>query len=230
MRAPKQGTEIRKSQIARAVLEQIAECGLKGLNMAAVAQRVGVVPSALYRHYRGKEEILQAVFEQIGERLAENVRTVCDEHPGALDRLRALTTLNLQMLQDFPAIPRILFTEGVGSESTQRKAEIYEMIRRYLARVADIIQAGQRGGEIRPELDAQALAAIFWALIPPATVLWFVSEGRFDVRRHMERSWELFQEGIALPGGGSPKTKGLRNSGSAGAKSGSAGSVRRNGI
>jgi AcrR family transcriptional regulator len=201
MRAHRQDTEIRKNQIARAVLDQIARYGMKGLNMAAVAHRVGVVPSALYRHFRNKEEMFQAVFDQVGEVLAENVRLACEGSPDALERLRALMNRNLLMLRDFPAIPQILFAESLSGASVRRKARIYDMIRSYLDRVTTIIQAGQRQGQIRPDLDAHTLATIFWGLIPPATVLWFVSEGRFDAGRHTERAWELFREAITPPPG-----------------------------
>ena len=202
MRAPKQGTEIRKSQIARAVLDQIASHGMKGLNMAAVAHRVGVVPSALYRHFRSKEEMLQAVFEQIGEGLERNVQAVCDENPDALERLHALLMLNVRMVREFHAIPRIMFAEGAYSESSRRKARVYEVIRKYLARVGAIVEEGQKAGRIRPELDPSTVATAYWGLIPPATVLWYVSEGRFDVGRQVERAWRLLLDAIEVRSAG----------------------------
>ena len=50
MRASKTKTEIRQDQIATAALELMAQHGPKSLNLAALARKVGVVPSAIYRH------------------------------------------------------------------------------------------------------------------------------------------------------------------------------------
>ena len=57
-RAQKTRTEIRRGQIARAALALVARRGLNNLNIGALADEVGVVPSAIYRHYPGKDAVL----------------------------------------------------------------------------------------------------------------------------------------------------------------------------
>ena len=59
MRAEKQHSEVRQDQIVKAAMALIAEQGLKGLSVAAVARRVGLVPSALYRHFKEKRKSLK---------------------------------------------------------------------------------------------------------------------------------------------------------------------------
>ncbi len=54
MAREKLDTEIRQEQIAQAALSLIASRGIKGLSVAAVARRVGLVPSGIYRHFKGK--------------------------------------------------------------------------------------------------------------------------------------------------------------------------------
>src|SRR4030042_1494447 len=71
--AKKQSREGRREQIAEAALELLARQGIRRLSVGAVARRIGVVPSAVYRHFRGKEEILSAAVGRMGDRLLENV-------------------------------------------------------------------------------------------------------------------------------------------------------------
>src|SRR4030067_906494 len=71
--AKKQSREVRREQIAEAALELLARQGIRRLSVGAVARRIGVVPSAVYRHFRGKEEILSAAVGRMGDRLLENV-------------------------------------------------------------------------------------------------------------------------------------------------------------
>lgn len=65
MRARKVKTEIRQDQIARAALSIVVSQGLEKLNVAAVAEKVGIVPSGIYRHFKGKEAVLDAVLDFI---------------------------------------------------------------------------------------------------------------------------------------------------------------------
>jgi AcrR family transcriptional regulator len=56
MRASKTSTEIRQDQIAQAAMGLIARHGFQQLSLAAVAKKVGVVTSAIYRHFQSKDE------------------------------------------------------------------------------------------------------------------------------------------------------------------------------
>lgn len=47
------------------VVRAALECGIRTFTMAEVATRVGVVPSALYRHFSSREEIIRACFSKI---------------------------------------------------------------------------------------------------------------------------------------------------------------------
>ena len=57
-------THIRHDQIAPAALSVINQAGLKGLNVAAVAKRVDLVPSAVYRHRKNAWELFSAAIEK----------------------------------------------------------------------------------------------------------------------------------------------------------------------
>ena len=74
--AQKLGTEVRKQQIAQAALSLVSIQGLKGLSIAGIANRVGLVPSAVYRHFKNKDQVIEAILDLIRERLLANVQMV----------------------------------------------------------------------------------------------------------------------------------------------------------
>jgi TetR/AcrR family transcriptional regulator, fatty acid metabolism regulator protein len=189
-------TEVRQEQIIQAALDLIAVYGLRRLSMGAVARRVGLVPSALYRHFKNKEEMLEAVLGLVRKKVMENINRVSAATSSPLDRLERLLMLNAQMIREIQAIPRIVFSEGVYGEHPERKHKAYEMIKGLLARLEQIIREGQQEGQIRSDLDARTLAVSFWGLMPPVVILWHISDGRFDVTKHAEKSWQLFREAI----------------------------------
>lgn len=189
-------TEVRQEQIAQAALALIARHGLKRLSVAAVARRVGLVPSAIYRHFDGKEAVVDTVLDLVRERLFDNVRAVRQESPHALDRLRLLVFRHMALVRDNQALPRVVFSEEVYAGRPDRKHRMFATIQSYLDEVGVIVSEGQRDGAIRNDLDPATVSVMFLGLIQPAAILWHMSGGKFDVTRHTAEAWKVFRRAI----------------------------------
>jgi AcrR family transcriptional regulator len=201
MSLEKLDTQVRRKQIAGAALEILASRGPKGLSVGAVARRVGLVPSAIYRHFKGKDEMLVAAVGLFRERIAENLRAVREESPDALSRLESLLDRHVRMIRDNIAMPRVVFSEGLASGPAEARKLVLGNIRLYLDGVAGIVKEGQAAGTIRPELAPETAAVMFLGLIMPAAILWHLTEGGFDVTRHAARAWSTFRDAIAVNAG-----------------------------
>jgi hypothetical protein len=94
------------------------------------------------------------------------------------------------------AIPRLVFSEDFHASAPGRKAHVLRIIRAYLDGIAGLVRQGQRQGSIRRDLEPAALAVMFLGLVQPGAVLWYLSDGGFDVKRHAEKGWQLFSEVI----------------------------------
>lgn len=190
-------TEVRQEQIAEAALQVIGMYGFKGLSMARIARELDLAPSALYRHYAGKEEVIDAAVDVIGLRLQTMVATVREARLPALESLRELLRRHILLAQEFIAIPRLLFSDQVWIGNPGRKARLYGIISSYLNEVAMFIQAAQREGAIRRDLDPYTVSVMYLGLFQPAVMMLFMSDGGFDSTRHIERAWAVFLTGVA---------------------------------
>jgi AcrR family transcriptional regulator len=193
-RAQNVKTEIRQEQIARAALVLIARRGLNHLNIAALALEVGVVPSAIYRHYSGKDEVLEAVLDLISKMLLANIEAVCQATPDALDRLHLLLMRHVQLVRHHVGIPRVLFSEQIFAGNTRRRRRAHQTLHAYLQKIATIIREGQRQGQIRADVSPDTTGIMLLGLVQPALILWLMSNKAFDVVRHAEEAWRLFRE------------------------------------
>ena len=146
MRAAKTNTEIRQDQIARSALALISRNGFQRLNMAGLARKVGVVPSAIYRHYRNKDEVLDAVLELISQRLLGNVAAARTKSTDALERLERVLMGHVKLIRGEVPIPRVVFSEAIFTGHRRRRRRIHRMFQEYLGQVADILREGQRAG------------------------------------------------------------------------------------
>lgn len=193
MAREKLSTEIRRKQIARVVLEQIARHGMRRLSMARVARELGLVPSALYRHYSGKESMLDGVLDYVRDSLSRNVRLALRSRVGAIAQLEAILSRHLLLVQQNRSLPQIIFySQGYGDDAARRKA-IYGMLQEYLQQLAAILLAGQEAGEIRNDTDPSVLAVMFLGIIQPPILINHLGGGGYDMKSQIDRAWGLFR-------------------------------------
>ncbi len=197
--AQKLGTEVRTQQIIQAALSLVASHGLKGLSIARIAHRVGLVPSAIYRHFRNKDQVIEAILDHIRENLLANVKRIIEKTSEPLERLRRLLELHMQLISENHGILRLVFSEDVMSGPPTRKTRIQAIIETYLRAVAEIVRQGQKEGVIRAGLEADSVAVAFLGMIQPAAILWHLSEGEYNLPNHIDRAWNIFLGGILSP-------------------------------
>jgi len=196
MRAAKARTEIRQDQIAQAALELMLRHGWRKVSIGAVARKVGVVPSNIYRHYRSKDRVLEAVLDLVAQRLRENVEAVRRETGDARDQLHRLLLRHVQLVRGEIPIPRVIFSEEAFAGSRPRRQQVCRMLTAYLDGIAGIVREGQHHGDIRSDLEPGTLAVMFLGLVQPGAILWVVSAGEFDLERQAQSAWQVFSEAI----------------------------------
>jgi AcrR family transcriptional regulator len=190
-------TEVRQEQIIAAAMDLIASRGLKGLNVAAIASRIGLVPSAIYRHFKSKNDVVDVILDFIQEKLLTNIKITCKETSEPMERLQRILKRHVETLKENQAIPRIIFAENVFSGNPKRKTKVYKIINGYLQGLNQIIRDGQKKGEIRSDIGSKTVALMFLGMIQPGIILWFLSDGKFDISKESRRNWNIFREAIS---------------------------------
>ena len=109
---PKKSTQIRREEIVQAAVQVIGEKGVHGLTITEIAGRTGMSDANIYRHFRGKQEILAALGDFIGERVMGKAAEIAAGQESALTRLAAIFRGDtaLALAHDEPAPSRPLFT------------------------------------------------------------------------------------------------------------------------
>jgi AcrR family transcriptional regulator len=95
-----------REQVVAEALAVIAADGAGALSMRALAARLGVVPGALYRHVRSKEQLCDLAADAV---LAE-VDTQVGHAPGWAGQVKALAIRLRAALEDHPGIAALLKT------------------------------------------------------------------------------------------------------------------------
>jgi AcrR family transcriptional regulator len=154
--------QARRRQILEAAFECFAEKGFHAATVQDICRKAGLSPGAVYGYFAGKEDIIAASCEE-GVRADEALFARRDETvPEAIDRI---------------------IREGM-SELTAPEADAWLRVReslvvlydRYRAWLAELLREGQERGEVRPEVDPDALARIliglYQGLVIERTLRW----------------------------------------------------------
>lgn len=76
-----------KARIERAAVTLFLRKGIEGATTREIASHAGISEGALYRHFKGKEEIAQHLFAEIHDRLAALVRNAGSEKAKISDQV-----------------------------------------------------------------------------------------------------------------------------------------------
>jgi len=210
MRARRMVGDERRDQIAHAVMEIAAEQGARAISIGAVARRIGVTPSALYRHYPSKDAMLEGTLDRMAERMQANVERARDTTADPLEALERLLMLQIELIRSNRGLPFFVLSEGLGDTPSHRD-RFLRMVQGFRARLAELFGEAQARGQVRDDVPAENLAIAFIGLYVPPAILWNLSRGHFDITAHARRAWMVFHDGIrARSAAASRATRGPR--------------------
>jgi AcrR family transcriptional regulator len=165
-----------RERVVAEALAMIAADGAQSLSMRALAARLGVVPGALYRHVRGKEQlyalVLDAVLREVDCRagpatpwaaqaaaLARRLRAVLENHPGVAALLKTRDPLSPTSLELAEAFLAPLLAAGL---SGREAALAFRLIYDYTHGLADPASPAEQ--RLRDTATREQLHAFFRSL------------------------------------------------------------------
>jgi AcrR family transcriptional regulator len=181
-----------RERVVAEALAVISTDGAQALSMRAIAARLGVVPGALYRHVRSKEElydlVLDAVLAEVdypadpgspwAERvaaLAHRLRTVLESNPGIAALLRARDPVSPAALMLAEAFLAPLRAAGLpGREAALAFRLVYDYILGFA--LGDPTSPAER--RLRDTATREELHAFLRAL-PASRFPTLVADGRY---------------------------------------------------
>lgn len=112
--APAGKVRLDRGTIIAAGLELAAVPGATSISVRELGARLGADPTAIYRHFRNKEHLMEALLDELIDR---SVRAVTADPADWRERLRQLAISTLEIFSAYPAIAveaTVLTTHGPG--------------------------------------------------------------------------------------------------------------------
>jgi len=154
----------RKEQITSITISIIGEEGLAGLTVAKIAEKAEVSEAALYKHFKGKEDILEHCIKLIERNLVGTIKSLAKEETDAIQILTSIYNTHMNHIQVNKGVPRIIYTSEIHSQKTFR-TKLFTIIENYLSEIENIIKEGQKESHISQTISVKRAARRFLSII-----------------------------------------------------------------
>jgi GntR family transcriptional regulator of vanillate catabolism len=174
-RRPGSGHTGTLGKFVRTAAELFSKQGYASTSTRSLSALIGMEKATLYYHVKGKEDLLYLITKSSVETLQEEVAKAVEGITSPLEHLAVLIRAHcMSLLRDQTQHATSL--AEVRALSPERLAEIVSLRKTYQTGIRCIIEAGQKNGSIRGDVEPRYLASMLRGLLD-RTVEWYQKSG-----------------------------------------------------
>jgi len=168
----------RQKEIINASFELIAESGIQSLTIKNLSKKIGLVESAIYRHYESKTQIIIALLDAI----CEQTKYVNEKEVDSIfEFIEEKLENHFHTFQENPALVSVVFAEDLFQNEPELVEKTRNKLVKSISAMSDIIQKGQQRGEIRTDIDAGIISVMINGGIRMLVKQWRMSDYSFNL-------------------------------------------------
>lgn len=169
---PRVGVEgLRRAQVIEAVRKCIAESGIQGATVRAVAAKAGVSTGILNYYFESRDQLIEETFHDACDRVLKTISELTIRRENPLVKLQVLVNSALPLSQEERELSMFWVHYWAEAMQSRRLREAHaEHYAHWWASIEDTIREGQKSGLFRKDADARAVTRTISALIDGLTV------------------------------------------------------------
>ena len=181
--------EQRRQQILDAAAACFSRHGFHRTTMKDICEETALSPGAVYRYFRGKDQIIEAMCERGYLEDVEKIR-------GSMELGETLEVFDELIRLFFVPVPSEYCALNLELTAESRRNEYIREFRQRGARevraqLAEIVRRAQTRSDVDPSLDAEAVGRVMAALYQGLLIQQLI-EPEMDIRRYADVARALF--------------------------------------
>lgn len=173
----------RQLEIIEAAGEILTASGLAGLTTKNLAAKMGFSESALYRHFKGKEEIIVTMLQYLAADMDKRLSGCVIKSDNPVEKIKAVFNNQFDFFQKHPHFLVAVFSEGLLEESKKINAAIMQIMATKRKHLLPIIKQGQLEGLFETSASAEDMLHIIMGSFRLHMLQWRMTEFSFDVKQ-----------------------------------------------
>jgi AcrR family transcriptional regulator len=175
----------RQTEIIEAAGKILTSSGVSGLTIKNLAKEMGFSESAIYRHFKSKEEIIVAMLnylaDDIDKRLSDLNKPVEPD-----EQFKSLFREQFRFFSLNPHFVVAVFSDGLMEESQLINTNILKLMNVKIKHLMPIIMEGQQKGSFTNALTTDELMHIIMGTFKLQMFKWRIANFEFDIKRNGE--------------------------------------------
>jgi AcrR family transcriptional regulator len=172
----------RQIEIMEAATQRIDKYGIQELTIKNLAADINLSEAALYRHFKGKNEIMLGLLTYfivgVRERISE---VLADKEKSPSEILRLIFTAQLNTFVKNPAIVSVIFSEGIFQFNKELSEKVSVMMQVMQTNIGEVVKRGQDEGVFSSLLGAPATTTIITGSMRMVVLKWKLSGHKSDL-------------------------------------------------
>ena len=189
----------KRRRILDAAVSVFARKGYFAARVSDVAKKAGVADGTIYLYFRGKEDILVRLFDEVMSEHVAEAREAVHALASAPERLLAIAERHLAVLGDNRDLAAVFQVELRQSTRFMDRFTA-SWLRGYFELLDEVIEEGQRDGSLRADVNRKLAAKMLFGALDETVTSWLLSEKQYPLKELAGPVVDLFLRGAAVPG------------------------------
>ena len=186
---------VRRREIIEAARVVITDHGMQALTIGSLARTVGVSEGAIYRHFRGKKQILAGLIEDIDGRLNRRIDLIDGDPDAGLKQLEQVLKDNVAP-STVTGVSFMVIAEVLMNGDDELRRLMQTAVDRHLSMIEAQLSVGVQKEEVRKDIDLKAASLQFYGLIQAVNTLNHFGDVDFPVGESSSL-WSIFRNGVS---------------------------------
>jgi AcrR family transcriptional regulator len=191
-----QNTELRQKQIAEAAAKIIVKYGSEHVTIKKIAKEVGISETAIYRHFKSKQDLLSFLINDIENTLLSEIEVNHSNAPYTLEILENTIKGHMAQVVQRKGISFLIIDEIISLGDKKLNNNVNSVINKYTGRIKEILERSREAGIIKPEVDLEAAAIMFFGMTQGLVNIWTLSQNNFNLEERYSAAWDVFRNAI----------------------------------
>jgi TetR/AcrR family fatty acid metabolism transcriptional regulator len=172
--------EITRERIVQAAFDTFNSLDFHEAKVRDIAKKSGISPASIYKHFRGKEGLAQAICTEKVKLIIAGIEEHLTGVRGALNKLRKMTWFYLSFYERNPGVAwvlRISTSPKTWCDSPASRATIVDTG----AIFKSIIREGQDTGEIRQDINIRVASSMYFGGLHHLVAMWLILNQQYSL-------------------------------------------------
>jgi TetR/AcrR family transcriptional regulator, fatty acid metabolism regulator protein len=173
----------RQHQIIAASGKILAERGISGLTIKTLAAEMGFVESALYRHFKSKEDIIILMLQFLAQNIRERLEAIIHTDADPRSKIKAIFASQLHFLNTNRHFVIAMMSEGLIDESPGIKNEAIQIFLYKGPIIYSLLSEGIDQKQFAPIISTDAMLHFLISGFRTLVFKWKMMDFHFDLEQ-----------------------------------------------